>query len=74
MGANLSQALAVVGLEAVVEANWALAVLRKAAALSGVPVEAISTSLVWCAKARTGEVIEVCSGKAKVCWVFNALA
>ena len=51
MGANLSQALAVVSLEAVVEANWALAVLRKAAALSGVPVEAIFTSLVWCAEA-----------------------
>ena len=47
----MSQALAVVGLEAVVEANWALAVLRQAAALSGVPVEALVASLVWCAEA-----------------------
>ena len=73
-GADLVEALAVVCLEAVVETNWALAVFREAAALSGVPVETIFASLVWRAEARTVDMVEVLSIKTRVCGVFNALA
>lgn len=48
--------------------------LREAAALSGVPVKTIFASLVWCAQARTVDMVEVLSVKARVCWVLNALA
>ena len=48
--------------------------LREAAALSGVPVKTIFACLVWCAQARTVNMVEVVSIKARVCRVLNALA
>ena len=50
-GADLVEALAVVSLEAVVEAYWAMAVLRQASANSGVPVVVFGAFLIWTAQA-----------------------
>lgn len=74
-GTDLSQALAVIGLEAVVVANWALAMIGQAVAYSSVPVETLIARLVWLAKALACYVVEVfCSGcTASVGRVFNAL-
>ena len=73
-GTNLSQTLAVVGLDTVVEADWALAVFWKAAANSGVPVVAFYAIAIWRAQARAGESIEVVAASARSFWVFDALA
>ena len=73
-GANLSQTLAVVGLDAVVEADWALAVFWQAVANSGVPVVAVLARAIWRAQTIAGVSIEVVVASARSFWVFNALA
>ena len=75
-GTDLNQTLAVIRLEAVVVANWALTMIGQAVANSGVPVEALLVArLVWLAKALACNVVKVfCSGcTARVGRVFNAL-
>ena len=73
-GADLVEALAVVSLEAVVEANWALAVLRQASAFSGVPVVALSAWLVRSAQAAASMGVEVGSSSARGVGIFNTFA
>lgn len=57
--AELWQTLASLGIEAVVEANCASAMLREAITAASVPVHVIVARLVGCAQARASHVVEV---------------